>query len=120
MTSPMGKRVLIVEDEVLVALYMEDIIVDMGHLVIGPAITFDDAMEHARSSDFDFAVIDMNLAGTLSFPVADLLWHRGIPFIFATGYGNDGVAGEYRHAPVLRKPYAPQDLQNAVSLGLAG
>src|ERR1700712_3675616 len=70
MTSPMGKRVLIVEDEVLVALYMEDIIVDMGHLVIGPAITFDDAMEHARSSDFDFAVIDMNSGGYCSLHAA--------------------------------------------------
>jgi hypothetical protein len=60
----------------------------------------------------------MNLAGTLSFPVADILRERGIPFVFTTGYGRDGIADQYKDAPVLRKPYSPQELENAVSKGL--
>src|ERR1700709_523125 len=81
------RRILIIEDEVLVAMYLEELLTEMGHQVAGPAARINDALELAREAAFDFAVLDVNLAGVPSFPVADVLRQRGIPFVFVTGYG---------------------------------
>jgi CheY-like chemotaxis protein len=118
MTGRAGKRVLIVEDEVLVAMHLEDLLTAMGHSIVGPATRLAEAMALAREEDFEFALLDMNLAGTLSLPVADILRVRGIPFLFVTGYGYEGIAAGYGNEPVLRKPYAPKDLERAVMNGL--
>lgn len=111
----MTLRVLVVEDESLVALHLEDLLTEMGHQVIGPATRISEALDHARSSDMDFAVLDVNLAGTPSFPVADILRKRGIPFIFATGYGSDGLVDGYRHEMAVRKPFEPGELASAIA-----
>ena len=107
MTGQLGKlaakRVLIVEDDVLIALYLEDLLTALGHEVVGQATRIHMAMELARESDIDFAVLDINVAGTKSFPVADILRQRGIPFAFATGYGAEGLMDGYRDFPTLRK-----------------
>jgi DNA-binding response OmpR family regulator len=110
-----AKRVLIVEDEVLLALHLEDLLTALGHEVVGQATRIDMAMELARESDIDFALLDINVAGTKSFPVADILLQRGIPFAFTTGYGAEGLMDGYRDFPTLRKPYAQEDLERTIA-----
>ena len=115
MTGQTAKRVLIVEDEVLLAMHLEDLLTALGHEVIGQATSINMAMELARKSDIDFALLDINVAGTKSFPVADILRQRGIPFAFATGYGTEGLMDGYRDFPALRKPYAQEDLERIIA-----
>jgi len=115
-----AKRVLIVEDDVLIALHLEDLLIALGHEVVGQATRIDMAMELARESEIDFAVLDINVAGTKSFPVADILSQRGIPFAFATGYGAEGLMDGYRDFPTLRKPYAQEDLERTIAQVLLG
>ena len=103
-------RILVVEDEMLVAMLIEDTINDLGHQVVGPAMRLETALAAAGEEDFDFAILDINLAGKQSFPVADLLIERGIPFMFASGYGHAGVSERYRTTPVLQKPFHPDQI----------
>ncbi|QND66650.1 response regulator [Mesorhizobium loti] len=84
-------RVLVVEDEALVAMLIEDMLLELGYEVLGPAMRLGPALEMARDEIFDLAVLDVNLANEQSFPVAQLLQERGIPFVFATGYGLRGA-----------------------------
>ena len=107
-------RVLIIEDEMLVAMNIEDMLLDLGHEVAGLAGRLDAALSLAREADFDLAMLDVNLAGETSFPVAAVLAERRIPFLFATGYGIKGIAEEYRDRPVLQKPFRAQDLDAAI------
>ncbi len=118
MTEVTAKRVLIVEDEVLLAMHLEDLLNDLGHEVVGQAMRIDEAMEIARDIIIDFAVLDINVAGKKSFPVADILHQRSIPFAFATGYGTEGLMDGYRDFPVLEKPYGQEDLRRTIALVL--
>lgn len=115
MTKSTAKRVLIVEDNVLLAMHLEDLLTALGHEVVGQAAHIDMAMEMARHSDIDFAVLDINVAGTKSFPVADILRQRGIPFAFATAYGAEGLMDGYRDSPALQKPYGQDDLERTIA-----
>ena len=108
-------RVLIVEDEMLVAMNIEDMLLDLGHEVAGLASRLAPAMALAREAQFDLAMLDVTLAGEQSFPVARALVERGIPFLFATGYGVKGVAEEFRSFPVLQKPFRMRDLGEAIA-----
>lgn len=101
-------RILIVEDEMLVAMFIEDTIRDLGHDVLGPAMRLETALDAAENEDFDFAVLDINLAGKTSFPVADRLRERQIPFMFASGYGAAGLTDPYRGSPIVQKPFSPE------------
>jgi CheY-like chemotaxis protein len=103
-------RVLVVEDEMLVAMNIEDMLLDLGHEVAALASRLDAALTLAREGNFEVAMLDVNLAGQASFPVADVLRERGIPYLFATGYGVQGIAEDYRAAPVLQKPFRARDL----------
>jgi len=105
-----GLRVLVVEDEMMVSMLIEDMLGDLGCVVIGPASRLDEALELARSSDIDCAVLDVNLGGEPIFPLADLLRERGRPFAFATGYGDAGLRDVDRGTPVLQKPFREGDL----------
>ncbi len=107
-------RILIVEDEMLVAMNIEDMLLDLGHEVAGLAARLDAALALAREGAFDAAMLDVNLAGDRSFPVADLLTERGIPFLFATGYGLGGIDEKYHDRPVLQKPFRAADLAGAL------
>ena len=107
-------RVLIVEDEMLVAMNIEDMLLELGHEVAGIAGRLEPALALARDGAFDVAMLDVNLAGERSFPVADLLIARGIPFLFATGYGLGGIEEKYRDRPVLQKPFRAAELAAAV------
>lgn len=108
-------RVLVVEDEMLVAMNIEDMLEDIGHKVAGLASRLDAALSLAQEGSFDIAMLDVNLAGDLSFPIADILEARGIPYLFATGYGRQGVKDEYGSVPVLQKPFRARDLAEAIS-----
>lgn len=105
-----GLRVLVVEDEMMVSMLIEDMLSDLGCAVIGPASRLDEAIELARTSDLDCAVLDVNLGGQPIFPLADLLRERGVPFTFATGYGDAGVRDVDKGTPVLQKPFREGDL----------
>jgi DNA-binding response OmpR family regulator len=113
--SANDRRALIVEDEIMVAMYVEDLLTDLGFEVAGIATDLDQAMRLARQGTFDFAVLNINLAGELSFPVAQVLRERGIPFMFASGYGSKGLSNEFRTAVRIQKPFLGRDLAHAIS-----
>jgi CheY-like chemotaxis protein len=108
--------------EALVALLMEDGLIDAGAEVVGPACSVEDALglieRVARDGGLSAAVLDMNLAGAAVSPVADRLAALGVPFLFATGYGEGCQRGMHEAAPVLAKPFNPDALVAAVE-GLA-
>ncbi len=108
-------RIFIVEDEILVAMNLEDMLGELGHNVIAIAMRLTQAIELAGRSEIDLAILDLNLAGSLSFPIADILRQRGVPFIFATGYGSQGMTENYRNEFVLVKPYGIHELQSAIN-----
>ena len=114
-TRHSGRRVLLVEDEVMVAMYIEDILGDLGCSVIGVAINLEQGLALAHSANFDFAVLDINLGGQMSFPVADLLRQRNIRFLFISGYTSDALVEEYRNEVRLQKPIRIPDLTDAIA-----
>lgn len=107
-------RILIVEDEILVAMNLEDMLGEIGHSVIAIATRITQASAMATSSEIDLAILDLNLAGSLTFPVAEILRQREIPFMFATGYGSQGMTEKYRNEVVLVKPHGIHELQSAI------
>jgi len=112
MTDPKleGLRVLVVEDEMMVSMLIEDMLAELGCEVVGPASRLEDATELAKKAEPDCAVLDVNLGGQPIFPLADLLRERGVPFAFATGYGDAGLRDVDRGTPVLQKPFREGDL----------
>lgn len=110
MTGLVGSRILIIEDEALVAMLVEDALMDAGCAVIGPASDVEGALRLLAESTPDAAVLDLNLGGETSAPVADALAGRGVPFVVATGYGAAGLPARHRGVPVLAKPYDPAEL----------
>ncbi len=115
-----GKRILVVEDEMLVAVNLQETLTDLGAVVVGPAMQIEEAMDLAASEEFDIAILDVNLNGTRSYAVAELLQQRNLPFIFATGYGHVLGAESFRSVPTLAKPYRTQELCDALSAAMAG
>src|ERR1700753_3523397 len=109
----MGTRGLIVEDEIVVALFMEDILTEFGYQVAGVVSRLDEAM--AREADFDLAVLDVHLNVKSVFDFADKLAGAGTPFAFATGYGERGIPERHRGRPVLQKPFSPDDLKRVLA-----
>lgn len=107
-------RIFVVEDEMLLALMIEDMLSDLGHRVVALATRLEPAVTLARTVDVDVAVLDINLAGAQSFPIADVLKERGIPFVFATGYGSLGLNEAHADAHTLKKPFEAKDLSAAI------
>ena len=108
------RRALVVEDEIMVAMYVEDLLSELGYEVAGLATSLEQALSLAKAGGFDFAVLDINLAGQASFPVADVLRERGIPFLFASGSSSKGVSEEHRGAVRIQKPFLSRDLARAI------
>ncbi len=110
----MKKRVLIVEDEGLISMLLEELMERMGYEVVAVSSTVEEALELARTVSVDFAMLDINLNGKESFPVAAVLRGRGIPFLFATGYGDSALASEFSDVLVVEKPFSRDALRQAL------
>lgn len=109
-----GKRILVVEDEALIAVMVEDMLTDLGNVVVGPVATIEQALALVRTEAIDAAVLDVNVRGEHIDPVADALSARGVPMLFATGYGEVRLASAAA-ATVIDKPYT----QDKLARGLA-
>jgi CheY-like chemotaxis protein len=110
-----GKRVLIVEDELLVALLIEDLLADLGCSTLGPCGNLCNALEAARTGLFDLAVLDVNLGGEMVYPVAEALTARRIPFLFLSGYGEEAIPPGHANWKVCAKPFKADDLAEMLS-----
>lgn len=109
-----GKRVLVVEDEIMIRMLLEGMLTDLGHSVAAEAGDIAHAVELAKQGQFDVAVLDVNLNGNSVTPVVEILAKRGVPFIFASGYGQRGLPDAYRTAPMLQKPFQADALEQAI------
>jgi DNA-binding response OmpR family regulator len=113
----MPLRILLIEDEMLVSMMLEDMIVSLGHTVVGPLASVRDAEAAlAGPRDFDIALLDLNLAGQSSLPLAEELRRRGVPLVFSTGYGSAMVAETFPDAAVLQKPFSMADLESTIAV----
>jgi DNA-binding response OmpR family regulator len=105
-----GKSILLVEDEFLLAIQLEELLRSLGGIVRGPFGKLDDALEAARRDDFDLAILDINLSGTMVYPLADDLRERGVPFVFLSGYSGSNLPERFRAVTRLNKPCDPDML----------
>ena len=112
--TPTG-RILVVEDEAMVAMLIEDILDELGYATVGPAARVAEALQILDSEAIDGALLDVNLLGETSYDIADALARRGCPFIFTTGYGEAGLEEAYRDRPVLQKPFTRDRLAEALA-----
>lgn len=113
-----GRRVLVVEDESRIAMLIRDTLEDLGCEVI-LASRLDDARTKADSLDFDVALLDVDLNGESSLPIATRFAARGVRFVLATGYGASTIPEELKHVPVLQKPFLRVELERALLAALA-
>lgn len=107
-------RVLVVEDEMTVAMLIEDMVSELAYEVAAVVPRLEEAMRLLDSDSFDLAMLDVHLNGKTVFPFAAELELREIPFLFATAYGARGIPAEFRHHPVLQKPFGPVELRRAL------
>lgn len=114
MTTLSSLKVLVVEDEALVSMLVEDMLTDLGCTIVGPAAEIEEALKLAGSADIDAALLDVNLGGRPIFPVADALKARGVPFAFASGYGEAGLTEDHKGSTVLQKPFREADLRRVL------
>ena len=113
-------KVLVVEDESLVALDIESMLEEMGCKVVASVPRLVKALDLASRLDFDLAVLDINLAGEVVYPLAFRLAARGIPFLFSTGYSTSTLPPELRDRPILKKPVMLASLKRAVAMARIG
>lgn len=115
-----GLRVLLVEDEGPVAMLLEDMLQDLGCSVAASAASVPEALRAISQNDFEFALLDVNLAGVKVDPVAEELARRGTPFAFASGYGKAGLRQDLQERPVVQKPFRLDELRQTIRLALQG
>jgi CheY-like chemotaxis protein len=113
-----GRRVLVVEDELMIRMLLEDMLGELGYTIVAEAAHIEEALEAANNVDFDLAILDVNLNGQPISPVADALAARGTPFVFATGYGERSLPELYRDRPTLKKPFQMEGLQRLLQSAL--
>jgi DNA-binding response OmpR family regulator len=104
------QRILVVEDESLIALHIAELLEDHGFKVIGPVATLSDAIVLASRERLDGALLDVNIIGGPIDDVANILDRRGVPFIFVTANGRDDLPGRFIDSTLVRKPFVPRDL----------
>ena len=109
-----GRRMLVVEDEPLIAMLLEDMLGDLDITIAGIAESVPAALDMVEAEGLDAAILDMNLRGRSVEPVAERLAERGIPFVFASGYGADALTDKHAGAPVLPKPFRREALEEAL------
>lgn len=108
-------RILVVEDESLVAMLIEDILTDLGYQTVGPFSRVERALEMLETEQVDGALLDVNLDGGPSYPIAERLIALGCPFVFVTGYGGSGLDPDYAAYPVLQKPFTSETIAAALA-----
>ena len=113
------KRVLIVEDDVMIRMLIEDMLTDLGFAVAAQAAKVAEALAAVNSAEIDVAILDVNLSGETTGPVAEALAARGTPFVFATGYGEHGLPLQFRDRPLLKKPFQIDSLKRVLDTALA-
>jgi len=111
---PQGGSVFLVEDEVMIRMMVADMLEELGYSIAAEAGDISEAIRLAQSTDFDVAILDVNVNGKVISPVADLIKARNRPFIFATGYGSSGLPEEYRDRPSLQKPFQIETLARVI------
>jgi DNA-binding NarL/FixJ family response regulator len=110
-----GLRVLVLEDETLVSMMVEDMLADLECEVIGPFARLDQAMAGVEGAGhIDVALLDVNLGREQSFPLAEVLKEKGVPFVFTTGYDDSGIPDVWRSRPALRKPFMLNHMKDAL------
>jgi CheY-like chemotaxis protein len=115
-----GLRVLVVEDEAMVSMLLEDILGEFGCEVVGPAFSLQQATSLASSEPaLGAAILDVNLRGAPIYPVAAILAQRSVPFVFATGYGPEGLDESWRGRPKLQKPFSAEQVETALLTAIA-
>jgi CheY-like chemotaxis protein len=105
-----GRRILVVEDEMMVLMMIEDMLADLGCQSVTATATTDQAIALINTQVFDAATLDMNLNGTKNSSIADALVARGVPFIFSTGYSGHNMMDGYPDRPILKKPFNFEEL----------
>lgn len=110
MTDLAGIRILVVEDDMLIAIHIEEVLQDLGCIVVGPVGKLDAAMRMADGEALDAAILDVNVRGGHVFPVAERLRARGIPFALASGYGDWALPLAFQNQPRLTKPFTGREL----------
>ena len=111
-----SRCILIVEDEPLISMMLEDFVQSLGHSVAAICESVEDALKAIDGDPFDLAILDVNLNGRRSYPIARALSDRGVPFAFATGYGGHGVGNGYGNGSVLSKPFDLQQLVKVLTI----
>ena len=119
-TTPPGGSVFLVEDEVMIRMMVADMLEELGYSVAAEAGEINEAIRLAGTTEFDIAILDVNDNGKVISPVAEVLAGRGRPFIFATGYGAQGLPEEYRNRPTLQKPFQMETLAQVLADTLKG
>lgn len=117
-TKMTPRRVLIIEDEGLVAMLLEDMLADLGHEVVAIVGKTDRAAQLISETSADIVFLDVNLNGKQTYHLASALASRGVPFIFTTGYGSAGLKEEWRGRPALQKPFQTRDLERIMRQAL--
>jgi DNA-binding response OmpR family regulator len=119
-TRPPRGSVFLVEDEVMIRMMVTDMLEELGYTVAAEAGEVGEALRLAETTDFDVAILDVNVNGKVISPVADLIRSRNRPVIFATGYGSSGLPEEYRDRPALQKPFQIETLGKVIEATLRG
>lgn len=109
-----GLRVFVVEDEPVMRMLVVDMIEELGCRVVAEAGDIGEAVKLAQSSDFDLAILDVNLQGKMASSAAELIQARGLPLIFATGYGAAGLPAQFRDHAVVQRPFEIKALAAAI------
>ena len=115
-----GAKVLVLEDETLVSMMVEDMLMDLGCEIVGPFARLDQAIAAVQAgAQIDLALLDVNLGGERSFPLAEILAEKGTPFVFTTGYDESGMPDPWRSRPSLRKPFMMHEMATVLKSALS-
>jgi DNA-binding response OmpR family regulator len=116
-----GSKILVVEDNYLLAEVVSEFVIECGMVPVGPASGLEAGLMYAREAALDAAILDINLDNRLCFPICDLLAERGIPFAFLTGYSHlSMIPLRFRTAPLVSKPFDPDELRGVIEGMLIG
>lgn len=114
------RSVLLVEDEVMIRMMVADMLEELGYRIVAEAGDIDEAVRLVQVTDFDIALLDVNVNGKIITPVAEAVMLRDLPFVFATGYGAQGLPEKFRDRPTIQKPFQIETLANTIENVLKG